>query len=293
MKVSYYPGCSLESTARDYADTIHSVCSSLDIQLEEIPDWNCCGATAAHSINRKASIELAGRDLKISGQMRNPNMLVPCPLCFNRLKTAEHSLKNDTSGRYEVKLNGAVPKIWDLANFFSTDEMLEKIKAGVKRPLEGLKVACYYGCMASRPPHITGATDFEDPQSIDRIVRALGGTTIDWPLKTDCCGASLIISKTDMTLKLLGKILDMAKRMGAQALVVSCQMCHTNLDAYQKRAEEACGKSFDLPVLYFTELMGLAWGLPESRSWLSKHFTDPHPVLRESGVLLQNGALAG
>lgn len=288
MKVSYYPGCSLESTARDYATTIYSICSTLGITLEEIPDWNCCGATAAHSINRKASIELAGRDLKIAGGLENPDMLVPCPLCFNRLKTAQHELKSASPERYDIRLGERTPRIWDLANFFGTDEMLQKIRSKVKRSLEGMKVACYYGCMASRPPRITGATDYENPQSIDRVVSALGCTPIQWPYKTDCCGASLIISRPNMTMKLTGKILDMAKRMGAEALVVSCQMCHTNLDAYQRRAEEAWRKSFDLPILYFTELIGIAWDLPEAGEWLTKHFTDPAPVLARAGLL--NGA---
>lgn len=292
MKVSYYPGCSLESTARDYASTIRSVCSILGITLEEIPDWNCCGATAAHSINRKASIELAGRDLKIAAELDNSDMLVPCPLCFNRLKTAEHELTKSTASRYDIQLEGPTPRIWDLANFFATDAMLEIIKSRVQRPLEGLKVACYYGCMASRPPRVTGATDYENPQSMDRIVTALGGTPIQWPYKTDCCGASLIISRPNMTMKLTGKILDMAKRMGAQALVVSCQMCHTNLDAYQKRAEDAWHKDFSLPVLYFTELMGLAWELPEAPGWLTKHFTDPRPVLEGAGLLAQSSPKA-
>lgn len=279
MKVSYYPGCSLESTARDYSDSIHAVCRSMEIELEEIPDWNCCGATAAHSINHKAAIDLPGRNLELAGKLSNPDMLVPCPLCFNRMKTAVHELKGNGHG-YQTRLSSDPPRIWDLANFFATDEMLQKLAAGVKKPLTGLKVVSYYGCMASRPPEITGAEDYENPQSIDRIVKALGATSVDWPFKTDCCGASLMVSRTDMGFKMVARMLEMARRIGAQAVVVSCQMCQGNLDMYQQRIEAETGKFFALPILYFTELIGLARGLPDAAQWLSRHFVDPKPVLQ-------------
>lgn len=284
MKVSYYPGCSLEGTARDYADSIESVCESLEIELQEIPDWNCCGATAAHSINHKAGIDLPGRNLELAEKLPNRDLLVPCPLCFNRLKTAVHELKGDGRG-FKTKLASETPKIWDLANFFATDEMLGSIAAGIKKPLQGLKVVSYYGCMASRPPEVTDAADYENPQSIDRIVKALGATAIDWPYKTDCCGASLMISRSDMGFKMVGKLLDMARRVGAQAVVVSCQMCQANLDMYQERIEAETGKFFGLPIIYFTELIGLAWGLPGVSNWFTRHFVDPIPLLRKHRLL--------
>jgi heterodisulfide reductase subunit B len=279
MKVTYYPGCSLEGTARDYADSIQGVCQSLAIELQEIPDWNCCGATAAHSINHTASIDLPGRNLKLSEQLNNPDMLVPCPLCFNRLRTAVHELKKGNGHGYQTRL-GETPHIWDLANFFASGDMLEKLAAGVTRPLKGLKVVSYYGCMASRPPEITGATDCENPQSLDKILKTLGATPIDWPYKTDCCGASLMISRADMGFTMVGKLLDMARRVGAQAIVVSCQMCQGNLDMYQERIEAETGKFYGLPIIYFTELIGVARGLPEASTWLSRHFVDPIPLLR-------------
>ncbi len=284
MKVTYYPGCSLEGTAKDYADSIEAVCDALDIDLEEIPDWNCCGATAAHSVNHKASVELAARNLKLASRMSPENMLVPCPLCFNRLKTAQWELSGEKKSHYDIQLDSSPPRVWDLANFFATPEMLDKIGSLVKHPLQDLKVVCYYGCMASRPPHITGAVDHENPQSMDRIVSKLGGTPLPWPYKTDCCGASLMISRPDMGARLVGKLFDMARRLGAQAVVVSCQMCHSNLDMYQDKVEAAWGRELGLPVLYFTELVGLALGMSDYRGWLSRHFTDPMPVLREAGV---------
>jgi len=285
MKVTYYPGCSLEGTARDYADSIHGICSSMNIELEEVPDWNCCGATAAHSINHKASIELAARNLGLAGKLPNSDMLVPCPLCFNRLKTAAHALKEGNGHGSQASPGSEGPAVWDLANFFASEDMLEKVSKSVKKPLSGLKVACYYGCMASRPPHITGATDHENPQSLDRIVAALGATPVAWPYKTDCCGASLMLSRPDMGSKFVGKLYDMAGRMGAQALVVSCQMCQSNLDMYQEKIEADWGRRFALPVFYFTELIGLAMEHPGARGWLSRHFADPMPLLRVAGLL--------
>ena len=281
MKVTYYPGCSLEGSARDYAESILGICSVFNIRLEEIPDWNCCGATAAHSIDQRASIELAGRSLNLAAEMAHTDMLVPCPMCFNRLKTAAKTLAGSDPQRYEIELEAPVPQIWDLANFFATDKMLKTTLKQIIKPLNGLKVVCYYGCMASRPPEITGAKDFEDPQALDRIVENLGATPIPWPFKTDCCGASQVLSRLDIVSQLVGKLYDMAQRVGAQAVVVSCQMCQANLDMYQQKFEADWGRRFSLPVFYFTELIGFACQVKGSKDWISRHITDPSTLLRE------------
>ena len=285
MQVTYYPGCSLQGTARDYAESILGICASLDIQLAEIPDWNCCGATAAHSIDHRASIELAGRTLNLAAKLPHADMLVPCPMCFNRLKTAAKTLLGDNPQRYGIKLEGPLPQIRDLADFMATEKMLAATAKQVKKPLAGLKVVCYYGCMASRPPEITGAKDFEDPQALDRIVENLGATPIPWPFKTDCCGASQVLSRLDIVSQLVGKLYDMAQRVGAQAIVVSCQMCQANLDMYQEKIEADLGRHFSLPVFYFTELIGLACNVKGVKDWMSRHITDPFPLLQELDLL--------
>ncbi len=174
-----------------------------------------------------------------------------------------------------------MPQIRDLANFLATAKMLAATAKQVKKPLDGLKVVCYYGCMASRPPEVTGAKDFEDPQALDRIVENLGATPIPWPFKTDCCGASQVLSRLDIVSQLVGKLYDMAQRVGAQAIVVSCQMCQANLDMYQQKIQADRGKRFTLPVYYFTELIGLACDLKGVNKLLSRHITDPFPLLRE------------
>ena len=281
MQVTYYPGCSLEGSARDYAESIHGVCAALDIGLEQIPDWNCCGATAAHSIDQRASIELAGRNLNLAAELPHADMLVPCPMCFNRLKTAEKTLQAEHGRRYEIQLDPSLPRIWDLANFFGTEKMLAATSSQVKTPLNGLKAVCYYGCMANRPPEITDAKDFEDPQALDRIIQNLGATPVPWPFKTDCCGASQVLSRLDIVSELIGKLYDMAQRVGARAIVVSCQMCQANLDMYQSKITADWDREIYLPVFYFTELIGLGCNLEGVENWLSRHITDPFPLLRE------------
>ncbi len=281
MKVSYYPGCSLEGTAQDYADSILSICASLDIQLEEIPDWNCCGATAAHSIDQRAGIELAGRTMNLAARLPHADMLVPCPMCFNRLKTAAWALNQDSANRYDMRLEAALPKVWDLANFMATDSMLKKIAQKIRKPLEGLKVVSYYGCMANRPPEITETADFENPQALDRITQTLGATAIPWAYKTDCCGASQVLSRPDIVSHLVGKLYDMAQRVGAQAIVVSCQMCQANLDMHQEKIGADWGKRFAFPVYYFTELIGLAHNVAGVERWLRRHISDPFVLLKQ------------
>ena len=285
MKIAYYPGCSLEGTAKDYAQSIHGICTALDIELEEVPDWNCCGATAAHSIDHKASIELCGRTLNLASRMPHEDMLVPCPMCFNRMKSAAWALQGEHADRYEHQIEGQLPKIWDLANYMSTEQMLSVISESVIRPLEGLKVVCYYGCMANRPPEITGEADYENPQSMDRIMTKLGATVLPWPYKTDCCGASQVLSRLDMVSRLVGKLYDMAQRVGAEAIVVSCQMCQANLDMYQKTFSKEWGKSFELPIYYFSEMIGLACGVDGVKKWLSGHITEPFGLLRRLNLL--------
>ena len=285
MKVAYYPGCSLEGTAKDYAESVVGICASLGVELEEIPDWNCCGATAAHSIDHKASIELCGRNLKLAAQMSHPNMVIPCPMCFNRMKTAAWTLTGDHKNRYDIQLEAELPRIWDLANFFATENMLGTVAKAVKKPLEGLKVVCYYGCMANRPPEITQEPNYENPESMDRIVSSLGATVISWPYKTDCCGASQVLTRLDMVCRLVGKLYYMAQMVGADAFVVSCQMCQANLDMYQKKFEADLGKTYSLPIYYFSELIGLACDVKGVKKWLSRHITDPFTLLRNLGLL--------
>jgi heterodisulfide reductase subunit B2 len=289
MKVSYYPGCSLEGTAKsDYAESLHAIAKAFDIQLDEVKDWHCCGASAAHSINHHASIELAGNIVSLTSKLPHDDLLVPCPMCFNRLKTAAKTLKEEHADKYRVQLGDEVPNIWGFAEYFATPGMLDAIGQQVVKPLKDLKVVCYYGCMSNRPPEVTGAEDHENPQIMERILDKLGATVIDWPYKTDCCGASLVLSKPGIVHVLVGKLYDMARRVGADAVVVSCQMCQMNLDMYQAQIEATWEKQFNLPIYYFSELIGLACGLKGAENWISKHITESLSLLNRLGLLKNN-----
>ncbi len=272
-KVSYYPGCSLEGTARDYSESIHAVCGELGIDLDELEDWNCCGATAAHSIDHEASIDLAERNLIIA-ERAGHDLVVPCPLCFNRLKTAEKA-KSSYKGK---------TSIFDLADFMSRDDILDLIESRVTRPLSGIKAVCYYGCMSSRPPGITDAAACENPTSMDRIMERLGAEVIPWSFKTDCCGASHVIAREDIVLELVKGLYEKADAAGANCIAVSCQMCQANLDMYQEKICQKFETEYYLPVIYFTELIGLAMAHRRVKTWFSRHFVDPARLLAEAGL---------
>jgi heterodisulfide reductase subunit B len=281
MKVSYYPGCSLKGTARDYAASLEAVCSSLEIELIELEDWNCCGATAAHSLNHKTAINLAGRNLELA-EKAGYDMLVPCPLCYNRLKTAEKELQSERKTHYDVSLKGDRVKIWDLANFFAREDILDHIADHVTRDLKGLRAVCYYGCMASRPPSVTGAADYENPLSMDRILEQIGVEVLQWSYKTDCCGASHLVAREDVVFQLVGNLYEKAFRTGANCIVVSCQMCQANLDLHQEKILKARGADYSFPIFYFTELIGMAISLKDTKKWLKMHFVDPKKLISET-----------
>ena len=283
MKVSYYPGCSLEGSARDYRESVEGVCKRLGIELLELEDWNCCGATAAHSLKHHAAIELPGRNLVLAENAGN-DLVAPCPMCFNRLKAAEKALLNEPTGQYRYTIKGNV-RIWDLADFMAREEVLERIASKVTNPLKGVKAVCYYGCMTSRPPKITDAKNCENPVSMDRILERLGAKAIDWPYKTDCCGASHVVDRPDMVFKMVARLYQRALEVGANCIVVSCQMCQANLDIYQDKIGEQMGRAVYLPIIYFTELVGLAMKERRVETWLSRHFVDSLKFLGDQGLL--------
>ena len=282
MKVSYYPGCSLEGTALDYAASIAGITPLLDLELQEIEDWNCCGATAAHSINHQVSLALPARNLALAEEA-GQDVVAPCALCFNRLKAAEKALLSPEEGAdLGVSYGGSI-KIWDLLDFISQDQVLKTLAPKVKKPLADLKAVSYYGCLVARPPRITDKTDCENPQNMERLLKALGATPLDWSYKTDCCGAGLAVARPDIIDTLVQRLFDRALAAGAECFVVSCQMCQANLDLSQERISQKAGRDYYLPVFYFTELIGLALGHPQVEKWLAGHLVDPLPLLRKIG----------
>lgn len=282
MKYAYYPGCSLHSTAREFDVSALAICHALDIELEEIPDWNCCGATSAHSLNKELSIALPLRNLAKAEEM-GLDVVAPCAACYNRLRSADAAAKDRPaeveaiSKKTGISYKGSIEVLSLLQAISRLDH--EHIKSRMKRDLSGLKVACYYGCLLLRPPSMVGFDDAENPRSLDSLMTVLGADPVEWPYKTECCGASLSLSKVDYVIKLTHDILSMAKRSGASCIVTACPLCHANLDMRQKQVEEKYGEKFDMPIFYFTQLMGLSFGFFNNRLGLDKHMVSPNDVL--------------
>ena len=282
MKVSYYPGCSLHGTAKEYDQSVRSVSRALGIELEEVEDWSCCGASSAHSTNFLLSIALPARDL-IAAEKKAQDVMVPCAACFNRFKTAEHHLGHDPALKAEVeeivggRYQGSAV-VRNPIDIIANDIGLEALSAKVVKKLAGLKPVSYYGCLLLRPPEVCRFDDAENPVLLDRILTALGAEARPWSFKTDCCGGSLTISKTAIVTKMVDKLMAMAREAGANCLVTACPVCTANLDM---RAAGGAG----LPVFYFTELAALAMGQEGPEGWFRLHRTDPRPLLQGLGLL--------
>ena len=274
MKVTYYPGCSLESTAREYGESVREVFRLLEINLQELDDWNCCGATSAHSLDARLAISLAARNLALASKTGGI-MLVPCAACYNRQKAAEAALANDPALKNEIEKTQGVRfeqnvEIRNLLQFFNDKQDLIKLKTVAAPSVE--RVVCYYGCLLTRPPKIIGDPNFEDPQAMDAIVEALGVTAIPWSYKTECCGAAFSISRKDIVIRLISKIIEAAVEADAQAIVTACPLCQTNLDTRQREAAASSGKQWNMPVIFISELMIEAFGSGKTRALYNSHF---------------------
>jgi len=274
IQMAYYPGCALQSMNWDYRESIKQVTAGLDIRMVEVEDWTCCGATAAHSLDDRMSVILPARNLA-GAEALGLDMVVACPMCFKRLALSRKMLmEKRMDDPWQLKLNRG---IFDLARFLAAEDFLEKIREHVQRPLSALKVVCYYGCQVVRPPKITGHTDYENPQHLDRMVEAIGASAIDWSYKATCCGASMGIPKKEVGLSLAAKLLVAAHAAGAQAIVVCCPLCQSNLDLFQPELREKNGWQWELPVLYYTELLGIAFNIESIETGLASHLVDPRP----------------
>ena len=278
MKLAFYPGCSLEGMANDYARSIAAVFNHLDITLVEIEDWSCCGATAAHSLSEKLAVVLPARNLAAAEKM-GLDIVSPCANCFNRLLFSKAMIQKKI---FDVPwtVTGSI-QIHEMTRFLARPDMVERIEDRVRKPLNDLKVVCYYGCQMVRPPRLTGFSDYENPMTLDRLATAAGAEVLDWSYKSTCCGASIGIGRRDIQESLTARLLEKARRTGAEAVVVSCALCQANLDLIQR--DKASGH---LPVFYFTELLRLAFEADKgSAGWFRMHIADPVPLLRAKDLL--------
>lgn len=276
-RVGFYPGCSLNGTASEYKTSVLSLANAFGIELEEVPDWNCCGATAAHNLNKNLSLALPARILANATEAGMNDILVPCASCYNRLSLTLHALQKESvriemEGILEKPLNAGI-RVMNIIQFVQ-QYIQPDLENKIQRPFSA-KTACYYGCLLVRPHDVLRFDRTEDPQSMDEVMQKLGVGTIDWPYKTECCGAGLTMSRTDLVSRLSGKIVADAAERGAKAIVVACPMCHANLDM---RGQDLSGKDKSaIPVLYLTQALGLAIGLDEKQTGIGHHLVPVKP----------------
>jgi heterodisulfide reductase subunit B len=281
--LAYYPGCSLHGSAEELESSFRATAEALDIELEEIPDWSCCGNTAVHSSNRLLALALPTHELAKGEQdMRLDAVAIPCAGCFNRFATSNvESREPDKAGPISSvvgrRYNGSVA-VHNLVDVYHEDVGLEALEARVTRPFQGLKVACYYGCLLTRPPKATLADDPEYPTHMEEVVALLGCDPVDWNYKTDCCGSGLALCETAMVIEMTYRLLRDARACGAEAVVCACPLCQVNLDSTQGEIAKKHPGWEPIPVLYLSQLVGRAIEVDSSKLGLKKLIIDARAI---------------
>ena len=282
-KYAYYPGCSGQSTSSEYEVSTRAVCRALGLELAEIPDWSCCGSTPAHTVDHVLSAALAARNLLLAKEAGFDTVVTPCPSCLTNLKTAVHRMEDPG---FMAKVNKLLDRpfqggvqVKSVLQVIFEDIGPARLKAMVKKPLSGLRLAPYYGCIMNRPPDVMQFDDPENPISIDKLMEALGAEVAPFPLKVECCGASFGVARKDVVTHLSGKLLQMAETVEAQAFVTACPLCQMNLDLRQGQINDALHETFKIPVFYYTQLLGYALGLDRAELGFEKLCVDPRLAL--------------
>ncbi len=281
MKYAYFPGCSQEASAEEYNRSLQAVARRLEVMdLLEIPDWNCCGATPAATVNPLLPHALAARNLAIAEEM-GLDMVAPCAACYKNMNKASHALNDDPDllARVNAMLDGHrlghAPKVRHPLDVVVNDVGLDNVP--LEKPLQGLKIASYYGCLITRPEG--GFDDPERPESMDRLMEALGAEAVDWPYKTKCCGGAIYMTTEEISFAMSADILAHARAAGANAMAVGCPFCQLLLDLYQDKLEAIKGTTFNMPILFFSQLMGLAMGVDRVDLGLEKLVVPPFELL--------------
>jgi len=278
--IAYYPGCSLETTAKEYDKSTQAVCKSLGLNLVEPEGWVCCGSSAAHRSDPEVALNLPLENLFLMETGGFQEVTMPCAACYNRHASAVHDHETgqtnpgETAPAIKTNFQNQV-EVKTLIETLLDHIGLEKIRSNVKQNLDGLKVVCYYGCLLTRPPEVTGAPNPENPTGMDRILSTLGCEVLDWSYKTTCCGAAHALTRPDIVIQMSTNLLLEANQIGAEAVAVACPLCHMNLDARQFQME----LPDPVPIFYFTQLLALALGLPHQEAALHKNIVDPRPLL--------------
>jgi heterodisulfide reductase subunit B2 len=300
--VAYYPGCALEGTGHAYNKSTKAIGKALDLGLEEVKNWNCCGAMEVKNVDPKLQTYLSSRVMSIaSNEMKHDVVMAPCNGCYHNLKKAEYDLENDAASvevveqiskkaGHETYKAGSIETIHALdwiKKAVGEEELEKKIKGGLK----GLKVANYYGCMYTRPRNIFPEKDqggdsesTDKPHYMDDLLAVAGADNVDFPLKTACCGGAHTLSDSDTSTKLVLNILMAAEASGAEVIATECPTCHSGLEMHQIRAEKMFGKKTNVKIVYFTQLLGMALGLSKRKVGLQENISDSYALMKEKGI---------
>ena len=266
MNIAYYPGCSAHGSSIDYELSTQACCKALGIHMKEIENWNCCGSTPAHATSHELSAALCGRNLDLAAKEGADLVTTPCPSCLSNLKAAAERLQDPefrerVNSLLDQPLSEQLPPTTSVMQAIAEVISDEELAFRVKKKLTGLRFVAYYGCLMSRPHERMKFEDPENPMMMERMLTACGGEVLDFPLKTACCGAAFGIPERKLTQLNSGRILTLAHDLQVDAIVVACPLCQMNLDLRQGQVERALHKKFKLPILYYTQVIGLALGL--------------------------------
>jgi heterodisulfide reductase subunit B len=292
IKLSYYPGCTLKTNAKNFEDSVLAIHEKLDIKLEELPRWNCCGTVYSLATDDLIHHLAPIRNLIRVKEQKNNKLLTLCAMCYNTLKRANlkvqrepESLEKINNLMYleKVKYNGEV-KILHLLEILRDEIGFSNLAKKVSLPLKNLKVASYYGCLLVRPKEV-GFDDPENPTIMEKLIETLGGEPIDFPYKIECCGSYQTVDNPNIVIERTYSILSSAKVNGAEIVIVSCPLCAFNLDHRQKETAQKYLEFSHIPVLYFTQILAIALGCSEEILRFDLHYIDPKPILKEKGLI--------
>lgn len=281
---AYFPGCSLEKIAHSYHASALETTRALDVELRELEDWNCCGATAYFHVDELLAYTLCARNLAQAEQQRL-DVVAPCSGCYKNMFSARFHLQKDHDlaehvnfalAEDDLRFDGS-SRVRHLIDVLVEDVGLDEIRARVRRPLKGLRVAAYYGCQILRPRKDHG--DVEQPRFFEDLMAATGAEPVDFPLRLRCCGAALIVTNRQAALTMVRNLLDAATRAGAGVIATACPLCQVNLECYQKQVNSEFGTDYRVPVLYFTQLLGLALGIEPQRLEIGSELVQATPAL--------------
>jgi len=287
MELAYYPGCSLKASSQLYDHQSRRIFKELGVNLVEIEDWSCCGATSAGKTDDFLAVAMPARNIGIAEAAGHSEMIIPCSACYSRTYVADQRMKNDAAMKDEInaelekKVNKGIKVSSIIEVLLRMADSGEMGKKAVKK-LAGLKPVCYYGCMLTRfPCDLPVPDDVENPRAMEKVLEAVGVKALDWNMKTYCCGASAAMNDQEAAFNLMARIMRDALDRGANCFVTTCPMCQMNLDAYQEGFCDAHGICERLPVYFLTEFIGLAMGLEVRELMIDKHFIDGVSLLKE------------